>query len=169
MSSNIDNFAMTMPQTASSTDPEHAARREAMAVLARSDARELAALLAAAVGEPSHSDLRKPESGLLMLRGRISGDGSPFNVGELTVARAAVQLSSGETGFGYVLGRDREKARLIALCDALVQSERYRQAVENGVLGPIRARQQAEDRAAAERTAATRVEFFTLVRGEDEP
>jgi alpha-D-ribose 1-methylphosphonate 5-triphosphate synthase subunit PhnG len=164
---------MTTPQSASSTSPEntlrqHAARREAMAVLARCDADELAALLAAVVGQPAHRDLRKPESGLLMLRGRISGDGSPFNVGELTVARAAVQLSSGETGFGYVLGRDREKARLIALCDALMQSEEHRTAIESGVLTPIRARQHDADRAASERAAATRVEFFTLVRGEDE-
>ncbi len=63
-----------------------------------------------------------------MLRGRIGGDGAPFNVGEATVTRAAVQLASGETGFGYVLGRDREKARLVALCDALWQIEAKRQA-----------------------------------------
>ena len=137
-------------------------------MLAGSDAKELAALLAAAVELPSHQDLRKPESGLLMLRGRISGDGSPFNVGELTVARAAVQLASGETGFGYVLGRDHEMARLIALCDALVQSDRYRDAIEADVIEPIRARQGADRKLSAKRTAATRVEFFTLVRGEDE-
>lgn len=147
---------------------QHAARREAMAVLVGSDARELASLLAA-VGElPAHQDLRKPESGLLMLRGRISGDGSPFNVGELTVARAAVRLTSGETGFGYVLGRDHEKARNIALCDALVQSQRYRLRIENGVIEPLRARQCEARKLSAERTAATRVEFFTLVRGEDD-
>jgi alpha-D-ribose 1-methylphosphonate 5-triphosphate synthase subunit PhnG len=161
-----------MTQSAASANlqgaAEHAVRREAMAVLARSDKSELAALLDAAVGKPPHRDLRKPESGLLMLRGRISGDGSPFNVGELTVARAAVQLASGEIGFGYVLGRDREKARLIALCDALVQSEEHRPAVEGGVLEPLRSRQRSVDGAAAQRTAATRVEFFTLVRGEDE-
>ena len=54
-----------------------------------------------------------------MLRGRIGGDGAPFNFGEATVSRCAVRLATGETGFGYVLGRDHEKARLIALCDAL--------------------------------------------------
>ena len=61
-----------------------------------------------------------------MVRGRIGGDGAPFNVGEATVTRAAVRLASGEIGFGYVLGRDHEKARLIALCDALLQTDRYR-------------------------------------------
>lgn len=147
---------------------QQAARRAAMAVLVESNTNELSALLAD-VGElPAYQELRKPESGLLMLRGRISGDGSPFNVGELTVARAVVKLSSGEAGFGYVLGRDHDKARLVALCDALMQTEHYRDAIESRVIQPIRAAQHAARQLSAERTAATRVEFFTLVRGEDE-
>ena len=60
-----------------------------------------------------------------MVRGRIGGDGAPFNLGEATVSRAAVRLATGEVGFGYTLGRDREKARMIALCDALVQSDEF--------------------------------------------
>ncbi len=74
---------------------------------------------------PSHDDLREAEHGLVMVRGRIGGDGAPFNLGEATVSRAAVRLASGELGFGYTLGRDREKARMIALCDALVQSDGF--------------------------------------------
>jgi alpha-D-ribose 1-methylphosphonate 5-triphosphate synthase subunit PhnG len=146
---------------------QQAVRREAMAVLAASDTEELDALLAAAGELPAYRQLRKPESGLLMLLGRISGDGAPFNVGEVTVTRAAVRLASSETGFGYVLGRDHDKARLIALCDALIQTERYRSVIESRVIEPIRARQSAARKLAAQRTAATRVEFFTLVRGED--
>ena len=60
-----------------------------------------------------------------MVRGRVGGDGAPFNLGEATVSRAAVRLSTGEVGFGYTLGRDGEKAQLIALCDALVQSGEF--------------------------------------------
>ena len=71
---------------------------------------------------PAHEDLREPENGLVMVRGRIGGDGAPFNLGEATVSRAAVRLATGEVGFGYTLGRDRQKARMIALCDALIQS-----------------------------------------------
>jgi len=147
---------------------QHAVRRDIMKVLAESDAEEIAALLAALGDLPAHQNVRKPESGLLILRGRISGDGSPFNIGEVTVARAAVRLASGEIGFGYVLGRDHEKARLVSLCDALMQTELYRNAIENHVIEPIRAKQCAARKLSAERTAATRVEFFTLVRGEDE-
>jgi alpha-D-ribose 1-methylphosphonate 5-triphosphate synthase subunit PhnG len=139
-----------------------------MALVVEGETSELAGLLNA-VGElPVHEDIRRAECGLVMVRGRIGGDGAPFNLGEATVARAAVRLASGEVGFGYVLGRDREKARLAALCDALLQSDRYRAAVECHVLSPIRARLAAERKRAAELTAATRVEFFTLARGEGE-
>jgi alpha-D-ribose 1-methylphosphonate 5-triphosphate synthase subunit PhnG len=102
-----------------------------------------------------------------MVRGRIGGDGAAFNLGEATVTRAAVQIASGEVGFSYILGRDDRKARLCAVCDALWQSKRHRDAVERRVLAPIRARIEAERADARAETAATRVDFFTLVRGED--
>ena len=142
-------------------------RRDAMAVLAESGAADIARHLATLGTLPPHEDLRTPERGMLMVRGRIGGDGAPFNVGEATAARAAVRLASGETGIGYALGRDREKARLVALVDALVQSERHAGAVEHKVLAPLRDAIAAARREDAERVAATKVEFFTLVRGED--
>jgi alpha-D-ribose 1-methylphosphonate 5-triphosphate synthase subunit PhnG len=55
---------------------------------------------------------------------------------------------------------------MIAMCDALVQSNEFAEAVEAKVLAPLRVAMIAErDRRAAE-TAATRVDFYTLVRGE---
>jgi alpha-D-ribose 1-methylphosphonate 5-triphosphate synthase subunit PhnG len=101
-----------------------------------------------------------------MLRGRVGGDGAPFNLGEAAVSRAAVKLATGEAGIGYVLGRDQVKAKLIALCDALVQSGDHREAIERAVLAPIRTRLKAERETQERQTAATKVEFFTLVRGE---
>lgn len=142
-----------------------AQRKAAMAVLAHADTAEIARRLEP-IAVPAYENLREPENGLVMLRGRIGGDGAPFNLGEATVSRAAVRLATGEVGFGYVLGRDRQKAQMIALCDALVQSEGFSQTVEEGVLTPLRAALVAErDRRAAE-TAATRVDFYTMVRGE---
>jgi alpha-D-ribose 1-methylphosphonate 5-triphosphate synthase subunit PhnG len=138
-----------------------------MAVLAEASGAEIASGLGAIGALPAHEDLRAPESGLVMIRGRIGGDGAPFNLGEATVSRAVVRLVSGEVGFGYVLGRDRAKARLIALCDALVQTPAYNAAVENSVVTPVRVRIEAAREADARRVAATKVEFFTLVRGED--
>jgi alpha-D-ribose 1-methylphosphonate 5-triphosphate synthase subunit PhnG len=141
-------------------------RREAMSVLACASADEIESGIASVDSIPAHQDIRLPESGLVMLRGRIGGDGAPFNLGEASVSRAAVKLATGEAGIGYVLGRDQAKAKLIALCDALVQSERHREAVERAVLAPIRNRLQAERETQERQTAATKVEFFTLVRGE---
>src|SRR5260370_10594078 len=98
---------------------ENGRQAQRKAAMAHCDAAEIACRLGA-IALPPHENLREPENGLVMVRGRIGGDGAPFNLGEATVSRAAVRLASGEVGFGYTLGRDREKARMIALCDALV-------------------------------------------------
>ena len=142
-----------------------AQRKAAMAVLAQSDTAAIAECLGS-LALPPHEKLREPENGLVMVRGRIGGDGAPFNLGEATVSRAAVRLSSGEVGFGYTLGRDRQKAEMIALCDALVQSREFAAAVEAKVISPLRAAVIATRNRKAAETAATRVDFYTLVRGE---
>lgn len=138
-----------------------------MRLLAEARLQEIADGLTA-IGEViQHTDLRPPETGLVMLRGRIGGDGASFNVGEATVTRCAVQLQSGQVGFSYALGRDQQKARLAAVCDALWQNDAHRDAVERHVLSPVRTRIDAERAETDCRTAATRVDFFTMVRGED--
>src|SRR6201985_378994 len=104
-------------------------RKAAMAVLAHVSAEEIAGHLAD-MSLPDCENLREAENGLVMVRGRIGGDGAPFNLGEATISRAAVRLASGEVGFGYTLGRDREKAQIIALCDALVQAGGFADRIE---------------------------------------
>ena len=151
--------------TISRENSRQAQRKAAMAVLAHSAACDIACRLDA-IALPAHENLREAENGLVMVRGRIGGDGTPFNLGEATVSRAAVRLASGEVGFGYALGRDLEKARMIALCDAMVQSHALADAVEADVLAPLRSTMLARrDRKSAE-AAATRVDFYTMVRGE---
>ena len=140
-------------------------RKAAMAVLAHSDAAGIAECLGA-IAVPAHEHLRAPENGLVMVRGRIGGDGAPFNLGEATVSRAAVRLATGEVGFGYALGRDLDKARMIALCDAMVQSRECADAVEMSVLAPLRAAMDARRSRKSAEAAATRVDFYTMVRGE---
>jgi alpha-D-ribose 1-methylphosphonate 5-triphosphate synthase subunit PhnG len=137
-----------------------------MALLAQAHAGEIRQGLAAVVEAPRYVELRPVATGLVMVRGRIGGDGAPFNLGEATVTRAAVRMDSGEVGFSYLLGRDHDKARLAAVCDALWQGER-RGAIERNVLAPIRMRLERERAEKREQAAATRVDFFTLVRGED--
>ena len=153
------------PQTGNAPQTQ---RRDVMAVLAGASARDIARGLNRVARDAAATELRPAETGLVMLRGRIGGNGAPFNIGEATVTRAAVQLATGERGFSYTFGRDREKARLAAICDALWQSPSHRKAVEDHIIAPLKQAQDARrDRARAE-TAATRVDFFTLVRGEDE-
>jgi len=144
---------------------EIAARRAAMAVAVRATLAELAPV--AALAGAGVADLRVPEIGLVMVRGRVGGDGAPFNLGEATVTRAAVRLASGATGFGQLLGRDKARARLVAVLDALWVEGGLRARVEAEVLAPVRARLAAEAERRAEEVAATRVDFFTLVRGDD--
>jgi alpha-D-ribose 1-methylphosphonate 5-triphosphate synthase subunit PhnG len=144
-----------------------AGRRAAMAVLAQATTDEIAAALAALGPPPAHAEVRPAETGLVMVRGRVGGDGAPFNLGEATVTRCAVQLATGEIGFGYVLGRDCDKARLAALADALWQNAAHQAAVEQSVVAPLRVQQQERLARSRAETATTKVDFFTLVRGDN--
>ncbi|QRE76617.1 phosphonate C-P lyase system protein PhnG [Methylobacterium aquaticum] len=155
------NPAPRRPET-----PELAARRAVMALCGQARSEELRRALTQLGATDTVEDLRPPETGLVMTRGRIGGDGRPFNLGEATVTRAAVRLPGGETGFAYQLGRDRAKARLAATLDALWQVPARRAAVE-AALRPVALRRDEERAAEARRIAATRVNFFTMARGED--
>lgn len=141
-------------------------RQAAMSILAGATQKELDGALERFAPLPPVKDLRPPESGLTMVRGRIGGDGAPFNLGEATVTRAAVRIGNGPTGVAYLLGRDPKRARSAAILDALWQDPALRATLEDA-LRPIRARIAADEAAEAERTKATKVDFFTMVRGED--
>jgi alpha-D-ribose 1-methylphosphonate 5-triphosphate synthase subunit PhnG len=140
-------------------------RQEALGVLANADMKELRAVWHTWENRPEVEIVRNPEVGLVMLRGRAGGGGAPFNFGEATVTRASVRIDSGEVGHGYCLGRDTYKAMLIAIVDALFQREPDN--VEFAILRPMRDIAASLDAQRRDETAATKVEFFTMVRGED--
>nr|WP_235868731.1 phosphonate C-P lyase system protein PhnG [Phycocomes zhengii] len=143
------------------------ARRDWMGLLARADPSRLAALWDRMGDTPGHDLLRAPEIGAVMVRGRAGATGAPFNLGEMTVTRCAVRLSAcGTVGHAYVQGRDRDHARTAALADALMQTDAAPR-VRDGLLDPLAAAETAARQSRAEKAAATRVEFLTLVRGED--
>ncbi|MBI5784497.1 MAG: phosphonate C-P lyase system protein PhnG [Rhodocyclales bacterium] len=142
-------------------------RRTALGILARSPAGLLAERMARIETVPAYTWLRKPETGTLMLRGRIGGDGELFNVGEATLTRCTLRTDDGTVGVGTVLGRNAAKAEQVALCDALLQRPATAASVLSEVIGPLaEAEYERQAREAAE-VAASRVDFFTLVRGED--
>ncbi len=142
-------------------------RRERMAVLAGAEAADLQELWRAFGQEPEHAMLRGPESGAITVRGRMGGGGAPFNVGEATVTRATVRLADGAIGHGAMLGRDREKTKVAALIDAMCADPRNETLIEIAVIAPLRERLAAADEQVRRETAATKVNFFTMTRGED--
>lgn len=152
-------------QTAETANANAPNRQEALGILANAAMSDLNALWSVWENQPQVQMVRAPETGLIMLRGRTGGGGAPFNLGEATVSRASVRIETGEIGHGYCLGRDLDKARLIAVIDAVLQREPMN--VEIAVLEPLRDIARAAERKRREETAATKVEFFTMVRGED--
>lgn len=146
--------------------PDQQDRRDWMSVLAKAPAEALATAFAALDLAPDFTWLRPPEHGAVMVRGRAGATGAPFNLGEMTVTRCSLRLEDGTVGHAYVPGRDRDKARVAALCDALMQGPQA-SAVRARIVEPMAAlmAQARTDRAA--KAAATRVDFFTMARGEN--
>src|SRR5262249_34344717 len=105
-------------------------------------------------------------TGVVMVEARAGGTGRRFNLGEATVTRAAVRLATGEVGVSYALGRDTRRAELAAVMDGLLQHAGWRRLVENELIAPLAARQRQMREAASRRAAATKVDFFTLQRGD---
>lgn len=139
-------------------------RREWMGLLARAKPGQLAALMADTMADPAM--LRAPEIGAVMVRGRVGASGAPFNLGEMTVTRCSVRLACGTVGHAYVQGRDRDHARRAATLDALMQTEAAGD-LRARVLTPLAEAEAEARRIRAAKAAATKVEFFTMVRGED--
>jgi alpha-D-ribose 1-methylphosphonate 5-triphosphate synthase subunit PhnG len=149
-----------------SPDPATAERKARLSTLAKAPADRLCALWAAFMPEaPAHDLLRAPEIGTVMVRGRAGAVGAAFNLGEITLTRCSVRLRSGAVGHGHVQGRDRAAARAAALIDALAEDGQA-DALEAAILAPLRAEAAAVRRGRAARAAATKVEFFTMVRGD---
>jgi alpha-D-ribose 1-methylphosphonate 5-triphosphate synthase subunit PhnG len=139
-------------------------RREVMGLLARAKPDMLARLFAA-LPEAPYVWLRPPQIGLVMVQGRMGGEGGAFNLGEMTVTRCVLRLDKGAVGHATVQGRDKTHATQAALADALWQADPA--VIEAALLAPLRTAELARRSERAAKAAATRVEFFTLVRGED--
>jgi alpha-D-ribose 1-methylphosphonate 5-triphosphate synthase subunit PhnG len=157
-----------MTAQATRTDPEVGARQRRLRILARADRTTLETALAALPQQPEWRRLKQPETGLAMVRARAGGVGQRFNLGEMTVSRCVVALESSQAmGVGYVQGRDRRRAELVAVFDALSQDAANAEKIEQLLIAPVERKLAAERATRAAKVAATKVDFFTLVRGED--
>ena len=154
-----------MSRKMSTSDP-HAARQRWMRLCALAETQALEAALPADARDAEVDWLRPPETGMVMVQGRIGGGGAPFNLGEMPVTRCALALADGTVGHAYVAGRDHRKARAAALVDALMQRPETAPELERELLTPLAASLAEADAQANRKTAATRVDFFTMVRGD---
>jgi alpha-D-ribose 1-methylphosphonate 5-triphosphate synthase subunit PhnG len=142
------------------------ARKGWMGLLARAPSGRASALLEAMMPRPDFTWLRPPEVGAVMVRGRAGGTGARFNLGEMSVTRACLQLADGTVGHAYIQGRNKADAETAALIDALMQTGAAAD-IRNNILTPLETEASARRTARAAKAAATKVEFFTMARGED--
>ncbi|WP_032610329.1 phosphonate C-P lyase system protein PhnG [Pseudomonas syringae] len=161
---------MQSSQQSSELDPATTARQRWMGVLARAhvDEQSVAHLNRhePVLRDTDYQMIRAPEIGMTLVRGRMGGTGAAFNLGEMSVTRCVVRLADGRTGYSYLAGRDKRHAELAALADAHLQGAQQAWWLAE-LIEPL-ARLQALRKADKDaETAATKVEFFTLVRGED--
>lgn len=157
--------------TVSAEDPQTAsvaARQEWMAVLAKSQSRDLASKWETLEDIPPYRFLKEPETGLVMVQARAGGRGSRFNFGEITMTKCIVELEDGTAGHAYVAGSDTAHAEMAAVLDALLQMPENQARLLAEIVHPLERDLTDRKLAAQSKTAATRVDFFTLVRGEDE-
>lgn len=151
------------------------ARQSWMALLARAPQQLLDSTLAAHSKSQPHHWLRRPETGLMMVQGRVGGTGERFNLGEVTVTRCALRLhpaaADAPVGVSYVLGRNHRHAQLAAVADALLQDPAQHAALEASLLMPLREHLRAQYTMRQARAQTTKVDFLTVAReagGDDE-
>lgn len=145
----------------------HAARQRWMRALALGTQSRLEAAWNALEAPPAYNLLRRPEVGLVMLQGRAGNNGPRFNLGEMSVTRCSVVLQDGPAGHAWIAGRRPRHAELAALFDALMQRPDLEARLEAALIGPLLAEREAELARRAAEVEPTRVNFFTMKRGED--
>ena len=144
-----------------------ATRQRWMRALAYSNADALNARINALKLTPDYELIRAPECGLMQLQARMGGTGNRFFAGDTTLTRAVVRLKSGTLGYSYVLGRDKAHAERCAVIDALLQEQPYFQTLMETLIAPLEADRAARIAARQAEVNTSRVDFFTLVRGDN--
>lgn len=177
-------------QTASNINPVKK-RQQLLSVLSVSEFSVIQSYWEKLSITPRYSLLKSPEVGMTMVRAKTGGTGQPFNMGEMTVTRTVIRLDSdvdsevssmvnseansvGNTinrqsniiGFGYTAGRNTQKSELIAVIDAYCQLPEYEALITENVIEPLQHIREQQQHDQAAQVNATKVNFFTMVRGE---
>jgi len=147
--------------------PDQAARQRWIRLLGQMALADLETAWTDLPARPEYSLLKPAEAGLVMVRGRAGGNGQIFHLGEMTVTRCVIRLSQGQTGVSYVPGRNRRHGELAAVFDAVLQTDTPAAAALRLRLNQFEQRSLAAHVQRQAKVAGTKVNFFTLVRGED--
>jgi alpha-D-ribose 1-methylphosphonate 5-triphosphate synthase subunit PhnG len=144
-----------------------AQRQQLISVLAKSSLSDIKKYWKQSLEDFDYSTLRQPQTGMVMAVARTEAKGEPFNLGEVSVTRCALRLSSGETGIGYVMGSNKEHALHVAMLDAIAQQQNQYAEIHAQVIQPLQQKFLQTHQKQQQKTDSTRVDFFTMVRGED--
>lgn len=144
-----------------------AQRQHWMSVLAHSTPASLNDRMKALNLAVEYRVIRPPETGLIQLQGRMGATGDRFLAGDTTLTRAVIQLTSGTYGYSYILGRDKGHAECSALIDALLQEKTHHLNLMETLIGPLDAERTALRARRQRHISTSRVDFFTLVRGDN--
>ncbi|OEF28979.1 phosphonate C-P lyase system protein PhnG [Vibrio rumoiensis] len=142
-------------------------RQQWMSTLATADFDQLTTLWQAQHYTPDYQLIRAPEIGLAQVQARMGGTGNRFNVADITVTRCVVKLASGDLGYSYLSGRNKPHAQLAAVIDGLMQSETYQQELMLSIIKPLQMSREKKHTQRQQQVASSKVDFFTLVRGDD--
>ena len=151
----------------SQTSQAEQGRKTLLSVLAKSKLNDIKTYWQDTLENQSYQTIRPPQTGMVMAVARAGSSGEPFNLGEVSVTRCAIRLDSGETGVGYVTGSNKDHALHIAVIDALAQVKDQQQPLQCEVIKPLQEKLQRLKMQQQEKADATKVDFFTMVRGED--
>ncbi|WP_107852271.1 phosphonate C-P lyase system protein PhnG [Oceanimonas marisflavi] len=142
-------------------------RKQWMSVLARASWGELDGRWQALALTPDYELIRAPEVGLAQVRARMGATGSQFNLGDITITRSVIRLAGGELGYSYVCGRNKAHAELAAVIDGLMQTGEMSERLNRELIAPLAAHKAEQEELRRRQVAASKVDFFTMVRGED--
>ena len=132
-------------------------REERFEALAIADEGRLVAAADDILAEHAVTVLRPPVSGAVMMRAIETAEGSIFNLGEVAVTEAEIELR-GERGYCMVMGYAPQKALAGAVLDAAAEAHIAAAEIE-ALLREAMDSQDAQQRADWELLAPTRVQF----------
>jgi len=108
----------------------------------------------------------KPETGMIMVQAKADGSKQRFNLGETTISRCILKVRGQYLGASWIMGSSLKHAELAALFDALLQDPEYNKKLTIPLLQLLQEKEKTKNAKIARDAVDTKVEFFTLKRGE---